>query len=206
MPVNIKHSTSSHTETWLEAHLKQYQHIYDMGLLDPKKHYRFVEEMAFISAQSGVPKKAMLTSMVGVCSQEEVDWVVNLYKNIELGVCGLLYEHVSRSQVRMLQTCGALLRNGLDVRLIMVQELITALKEGVAVDNHVIAIPNFHVCKASGGSLPQWQVSMLLGWLQGRAIREQVTLLASGPLSSVVADYGETFSEHFEDYYKIIKQ
>jgi hypothetical protein len=218
MPINYKNSilpkpdevetpepVPEGEKTEMDKHVERYAEFYESGLFTPKKHYRFIEELQLIAVQSGIPKKALLTSMTTVCGGAEVNWVKNFRKNINLGQYGLAYSDTSHSQRRMLHVGGALLRNYVDVQLIMVQDLITKLKAGEVFDPEVAIVPNFHICKSTGGDLPQWQTSMLLGWLQKRSIQELATVIGVGPMASVGKDYGESVKEHIEDYLKIVK-
>lgn len=185
-----------------KLHLKTYKDIYAHNCLQPDIHYRLVIELDKYSAMSNVPARFIYKSATNFCTPPELDWAMNLQKQLQDGMYGLIYsDSCANVEDRMMGLAGLFIRNFVDARIYTVQFLLDTLASGEEIDGRILLIPNFFVMKSMGGSLPAWKISSLLGFLMERYSKGLPTVLYVQDLKSLGDEYGKAFKDHIENHY-----
>lgn len=123
--------------------------------------------------------------------------------------CGVVYVGLENSKVpiedRMLAMTGAFLRNYVNAKFMVVQDVLLQLKKGEMPECTVLLIPNFCLSKGDGGHIASWEVSSLLGLLYSRLGKGLKTVLYVSSMESLVAQYGKPFKSHIDSHYVIVQ-
>ena len=130
-----------------------------------------------------------------------------LNQHSDAGVLGLVYvgrKPASPVAQRMMALAGACLRNFINAKVMTVQEVLARLKEGNMPNPSVLFIPNFFIGKEHGGAIPAWQVAGLWGLLLDRQAEGCQTFLYVEDMDAMAAQYGDTFKDHFINYFERI--
>jgi hypothetical protein len=139
-----------------------------------------------------------------VCGADEVEWVRQFHFHTGSRTFGLVYVGWTSDppvEDRMAAIAGALIRNSVNARVMMVHDLIDAAAKGAVPDISCLLIPNFFIGKAQGGDMPSWRVSFLLEvLLQRHAIGVQ-TVLYSSDLDTMSIEYGAALTRHIKHHY-----
>jgi len=132
------------------------------SVIDPTIHARLLQTMPSALKDAGILERHLLNSMRGVCSPNEIQWVLKFKNNVKHGVSGFLYLGKDTDGVvleRMSLIAGALTRNYILARVLTLQRLLRCLKEGEAPAGACILVPNFFLGKHQGGGLvSHWAV------------------------------------------------
>jgi hypothetical protein len=186
-----------------EKHQYVYAHMYEPGVLDPDVHYKLVEDFDHYLSIARVRPEFVINNMDSIgCGEVEQDWVRGIRKHASNRIAGLAFIGSKNVADRMGAIVGACLRNYIDARIITVQELLRSMKDGDAEDPTVLLIPNFFIGKQSGGDLPTWQVSQLLGLLYQRFFDNRLTVIYVQDMNALAEGYGLPFKEHVEKNYE----
>ena len=189
----------------LVEHVKAHLQIYKHKVLRPEVHHRLVQDLPRIALTANIPPTYIYTSMVGTCGPQEVDWVRTLKNHHEHNIAGMAFVGmIPNVEDRMMHIAGACIRNYLDARVMTVQEVIEKQKAGAMPEPRVLLIPNFFLKKDSGGDIPSWQVSSLLGLLYSRFAKQLHTVLYVQNLHSLAEAYGVSFSGHIQSHYTLV--
>ena len=186
---------------------KPLRKYFESGLLRPEVHLRLVGDIQTIASAAGIPPISIYTPASDHCSQDEIDWLVD-YKHLEIGESGgLLYTgDCTDVGVRLFTMAGALIRNFISPRFMTVQEVIEVYKKGGEVEAAVLLIPNFYLGKKSGGDIPSWQTSMLMGMLLSRYAKGKKTIMYVEDVNAMEGDYGSAFASHLTCHFKQITE
>jgi len=190
----------------LSDHVAKYPECYASKVLSPEKHYRLVSELEHIASDANIPKHLIYSKAADFCNTDELQWVRD-YPSLPMGSDGgICYVGgCGDIGVRMFAMAGVLLRNFIRARVFTVQEVLAAEKSNNPIIATALLIPNFYYTSKSGGKIPDWQVSMLLGLLYSRYANSCKTIIYVEDLNRLKADYGEPFYSHITTHFKIIK-
>lgn len=191
-----------HDDGATQFHRQKYKAYYDPGILDADAHWPLVEDLDRITSTANIPETFVYTrSMASYCDQEEVDWVKKLRQHRKAGKAGLMYTGTSKSvSDRMMAITGALLRNYIDARFYMVQDVIDQLRSGTMPSPTVALCPNF---VTFGKESPEvdWKCSLLLSWLLKRYAEGKITILYAASYQKANNQWGSALAEELEAHY-----
>jgi len=179
---------------------------FDFGVLKEEVHGSLVKNMDKISVATGVPAKYIYTEDNGVCNAKESDWLLHCRKYRQEGYGGLILtgtEFVHSPEEKMMVMGGKLIRNFIDARLVIVQELLEEMKDADIDSSDVLLIPNFFIAK-KGTSLPDWQVNLLQGLLIKRLCQQNLTVLYVQSMEELKKAYGQSMHDHLIKNYSIL--
>lgn len=189
----------------ISKHKEKYKDIYNYGCLKPDIHLRLVVDMDRYVALANVPARFIYQSAKEFCEAFEIEWAKKLASYIEDGDYGLMFTDKCKDlDNRMYGIAGMLIRNFIDARVYTVQHILDLLKDGDDIEGRVIIIPNFFLMKSMGGSIPEWKISSLLGFLMERYAKGLPTILYIQNLNSLDGEYGKAFRDHIENHYTIV--
>lgn len=174
--------------------------VFKSGIMDKEYHSRLIADLENVSMVAGIPPSMVWSRLSEYCGQHEIDWVKHMRDDQS---AGMVYVGVYDVPVedKMMAIAGALLRNHIDARMMIVQDVIAALKDGDMPFPKVLLIPNFCLDKKNGGDIPTWEVSQLMGLLLSRMARGKKTILYVGSMTSLEIQYGSAFRKHIEAHY-----
>lgn len=177
--------------------------VFDLGIMDKEYHARLIADLENVSLVAGIPPNMVWSKLSQYCEDEEFEWVRHFR---EITECGLAFvgPHTIPVEDKMMAITGAFLRNHIDARMIVVQDIIKYLKDDDMPSPCVLLIPNFCLEKTGGGDIPTWEVSSLLGLLYSRMAHNQKTILYIGSMTALEKQYGAAFKSHIENHYKIV--
>lgn len=162
------------------------------AVLDPVRHERLLMDKAHILAMANIPESVLNTSMVGLCTEAQIDWVRKFHSVRKLHSGVVLTG--SKSEQAMLMT-GALIRNFVDARVITLDVLLGLSEGDHAPDPTVMVVPNFFQ-RSYGKTLPAWKVSLLYDILLKRKAGDRQTILVIEEADAMAAAYGPAIREH----------
>ncbi len=173
------------------------------SILDIKgKHARLIADLPHVCETANVPPSFVHTSIKGVCTQAEMDWVVNFHKNRAMGVAGLALVGSDEPDKHMMAMAGAFLRNYIDARVVTKDTLLNS----AAVDNlsapTVLMVPNFFI-KGYGKGQPSYKVQALYDVLLSRFTASKPTVLYIEDFDAMRKEYGEVIASHIKAHYKM---
>jgi hypothetical protein len=170
-------------------------------VLDPVRHERLIKDIDHITRVANVPLEYLRRSMVGMCSEAEIDWVRNFkkYRQTHAGLAVVGHED---AESKCLAICGALLRNFVDARVMPLNSVLDLDPEDV-VGPTVMIIPNFHQ-RSYGKTLPAWKVSELYDALLSRYSANKPTVLAFQSLAEMELSYGQAIADHVKKHYRVL--
>lgn len=176
---------------------------YDSGLMDPAYHERLVADIQGVVQQAGISEPYVWTSMRKYCGQAEINYIQNikLWARQDDPVFGMVYVgKVEKAPVndRMMSLAGACLRSYINAKVMNVQEVIAALKDGVMPSPTVLLIPNFFLARSNAGRIAEWEVSSLIGLLYKRQQEAKQTVLYVADWAAMKIQYGQVFNDHIE--------
>jgi len=175
---------------------------YASGVLDPDVHEQLVSGLSRYARLAGVPKRMICETLSAYCSAKEIEWVSNVHSH---ATCGLVYVGAEQVETRMMALIACLLRNFVDARYLTGHVALAQLKDTGSVANTVIAIPDFFISKAEGGTLAPWNVNGLLGLLHARAAEAHQTIIGVSNIDTMSAEYGTAFKTFVLDHYQVIR-
>jgi hypothetical protein len=177
------------------------------GLIDPTYHAALLRDVDSVVRAANIPPAMLYRSMVGLCSDDELDYIREIRRHADRGVYGMVLEGL-RPSVSPLERfeamAAACLRNYISARLMTLQEVLERLKDGDMPNPQVLLVPNFCV-SVDGGRIAQWEVPELLGLLYARQAEGRQTVVYVQALSSVGAAYGSGCEQHLasESFIKV---
>lgn len=172
--------------------------------LDPVVHSRLIADLQSVCETANVPSQYVEESAVPYVSKGVLQWLKDFPVHRKAGR-GLLLTGVQpiAPEKQMLAICGALLRNFIDARVMLLHRLIDDAKEGHSANPSVLLIPNLHL-KTVGKALPDWQVQYVYDLLLSRRVQGKLTCAYVEDLKSLEAIYGAAFSRHLQDNFKLV--
>lgn len=178
---------------------------FSQGTLNREVHGRLVQNLDSIARSANVTVPMICTPLSKFCTPGEIDYIRQLKAQAQKGLLGMVFVDPDvPMNTKMMAIAGACLRNFINARVMTVQTVLGELKADEMEQPTVLLIPNFHVGKKQGGSLPDWQISMLLGMLYIRQSAGQQTFLAIEGMDELQADYGTTFRQHLEANFQLV--
>lgn len=175
----------------------------ESGLMDSDYHERLIADIQGVVKQAGIPEPYVWTPMSQYCGETEVDFVINLSTHVDSikPVFGLVYiGKIEGSPVndRMMSIAGACLRNYINAKVMVVGDVISALREGQMPSPTVLLIPNFFMGKDGSGKVAEWETPLLLDMLYKRQQEGKQTVLYVSDLEALEAEYGHAFTDHID--------
>ena len=185
-----------------EQHLQRYAHYYEGGVIDYDTHFRLVPNIEVYAKQAGIPEHYVYHTSIGILEGKEVKYAKTWNELPSKHVFGGYYTQKSEGYMeRIYSIIGLSLRNYIDARIITLQDLITALKNGESIDNTLVCIPNLSVHKNSGGDVPSWQLSIVVGWLLGRINGKKQTIIYFEDTNTLKQQYGSLVETHIYNHF-----
>lgn len=177
--------------------------VFTSGLLDEEHHKRLILDIEQIAQTAGVPVPMIWSKLSDYCSPEEFEYIRHIKSTKHYG---LLYtgEQKPSVQDKMMAITGALLRNHMDCRLMVLQNVLHLLKNDAMPEPRCLCIPNFCLGSKEGGDIPSWEVSALVGLIYNRGALGLQTVLYAQSLAVVGVQYGTTLSQYLETHYKVL--
>jgi len=184
------------------------EQAFETNVLHKDVHMSLVKNLDKISLATGVPKKFIWTEDTdNVCTKHEWKFIVKCRKYRSDGYAGLIITNnstqIHSAEEKMMMMAGKLIRNFIDARLVIVQDLLDEMKEGYKDDSDVLLIPNFFIPK-KGIALPDWQVNTLQGLLIKRLCAGDLTILYVQSMDDLKKSYGAAMYNHLNQHYKIL--
>lgn len=172
-------------------------------ILDEEVHAPLLRNLDNIASSANIPVTMMYTSMIGVCSAQELDYVRGIRKEQQYE--GLVYVGESTGQpirTRMMVVAATLLRNFINAKVMTMQEVIGCLRVDKMPRPSVLLIPNFF----EGGEqkVPDWQVGLVLDMLYTRGNSSQHTFLYVSDMQDLKSVYSEAVYRHLTDSFRLI--
>lgn len=174
---------------------------YESGVLSPSVHSRLVQNMEHFARRANINETHVLYKMSKFsCTKPEIDYVKSLKRQVADGNYGLVYLGKETKPVltRMMAVAGACLRNFVDAKVVVMQELLKDLKAGSPPDVSVLLIPNFFINRSEGGKIAEWDIPELLGLLYTRMAKGQQTFVYVSDFEALVKAYGEPMAMHLK--------
>lgn len=172
-------------------------------VLDPKTHARILADKENLARVANIPVSMLFESAKKYCDPAEIDWLtrfpVNRRMNRGLVLTG---NHTPPPEIKMMAMTAALVRNYVDARVITAQALLQSIEDGKGEvpDPTVMFVPNLFV-RHGGKGLPAWKVQILYDLLLSRFTAGKVSVLYVESMDAMGAEYGHTFTGHFEANY-----
>lgn len=157
---------------------------YAPGKLVLGVHEPLVARLEEFADKAGIPP-AFITGAQYALTDFERDYLVGFRRLHHTGALGLIYSGTHSPDVldRTRSIVGALVRNYIDARLVMRDELVTLLFNGKnGPQEPLVAVPDFH---AEG--IPTSAAQSLKSWLTGRMARGRQTVLGFPSVKAVDA-------------------
>ena len=169
------------------------------GLIDESAHEMLLGDLSHWVRQAGIPERYVFSSLHETCDKPaEIDYITSMLDPDEESIGMVYLGKVGGASIndRMMSIAGVCLRNYVNAKVMTVQDVIEALKEGHMPSPTVLLIPNFFLSSDNGGRIPEWQVSGLLGLLYKRQQEGKQTVLYASSMKELESEYGASFTEH----------
>lgn len=165
------------------------------GLLNREFHDRLLGDLPAVVSIAGVPDFAVWSRLSEYLPTEEYEWVRNMRGSSDNGLC-FTGEFPIPVEDKMMAIAGACLRNYTDARVMPLQSVIAALKEGVMPVPTVLLIPNFCQEDNDGGNIASWDTAHLLSMLLARGAQRKKTIIGITSMAVLSKQYGLSFKNH----------
>ena len=176
------------------------------NMLDQQFHARIIADCERVCAVAGIQKRYLLESMQGYCGPAEVDWVRNFKRYEAAAIPGLLITDATRPHIICQAIAGALVRNYIDARVMSVNSVLDAYKDGEnMVAPHVLLIPNMYI-QATGRAMPSWRVQVLYDLLLERTVHGKPNVLCAETSQGLITAYGQPFADYLSSYKTLLGQ
>ena len=176
---------------------------FDSGLLHKEYHERLLSDLPQLVQKANVPLHAVWSRLSEYCTTDEVNWVRHLRNTADSGLVFIGKAFKVIPEDKMMAITGACMRNYTDARIYAVQEVVARLKSDSMPAPTVLLVPNFCLDKDSGGDMPTWEITHLMGLLMTRASKGLKTILYCSSMASVEKQYGDNFRKHLEAKYSL---
>lgn len=201
MPININ---TADPQAELVKQTQSMAKFYEPGLLKPDSHWRIVDDLVGIARTANIPPQYIYKhSMVGTCSEAEIEWVRQLKRLPDMDIAGLAIHGTQKGLLyeRMLAMAGALVRNFVDARVVTLQTLLEDIKAGAQTEGTVVIVPNFHTSPEKGGGLHPRFIGQLLDWLYQRYGEQKQTVIYIESLPLLREHYGDDIAQLVTSHY-----
>lgn len=176
------------------------QEAFKMKLLDKDHHERLLLDLRRVATVAGIPPQFVWARLSDYCGKSVIHWVSEVRRTESSGMVFVGAQEMP-IEASMMAIAGACLRNYIDARVMPVQDVLQHLKDGDMPSPTILLIPNFFLEKKSGGDIPSWQISSLLGLLLSRMGRNQKTVINVWDMDMLGQIYGDTLKTHVETQY-----
>lgn len=177
----------------MSATLKQ--EAIDNGLIDEATHDMLLADLGHWSRQAGIPEKFVFSALKDYCDTEaEIDYVSTIM-DPDIEPIGMVYTgNIDGAAIneRMMAIAGVCLRNYLNAKVMVLYDVLEALKQGEMPSPTVLLIPDFY----DGSKVAEWQRNGLLGLLYKRQQEGKQTILYVSNTKALEAEYGKPFTDH----------
>lgn len=190
-----------------KKHKAKYKAYYKPGLLDPEFHQKLVENIDRICSMGRIPALYVYgVPLSKYCDEADRKYVEGFRSWKKKGVAGMAYVGgVPHIADRMMAIAGALTRNYVEAQVMTIQEVIQSVKDNNTPTSTCLLIPNFYLPKDQGGSIPDWQVSMVMAMLMERFAQGVQTVIYVQDLNKLERDYGRPMLEFIRDHLYIVE-
>lgn len=171
-------------------------------VLDAVVHERLIQDIKSISEMSGIPALMIRTSMADYCAEPEKKWVREFQIHRAQGSGGLcLVGGDSATADDRLKAIGAaLIRNFIDARVYMLNELIDMMDTGDTPSPTVMLLPSFYL---GSYSYPEWKVQKLHELLMHRVGAAKQTVLYVENLTGMNERYGTAITQYIKAHWLV---
>lgn len=177
--------------------------VLENTVLDSVKHSRLLSDMTGVCTLANIPPSYVKSSMKGVCSPKEVDWVRRFNALREAGLGGIVLSGVSNSQARCLAIGGALIRNFIDARVLSLAAMIESKSD--VPNPTVLVMPNFYL-KSVTKSNTAWKGQVMYDTLMSRMVASRPTVLVIEDFESMTQEYGMMVRELLTSNFWIVQE
>jgi len=174
----------------------------DAGVLDPVIHERIIGNIDALAKRSNIPQTMITKSMVGVCTEEEIEYMKKLKKISNLGTyAGFMFVGDPQATKKFQTICGFLLRNFMDGVVMSASEAVDSGKQ-VALSCQVLLIPDFYRDVEGAGKMA-WKADVLklVSLLEQRRMSGGLTLIQIDTRQGVKESFGPTFLTMLDNNY-----
>ena len=176
-------------------------------VIDPAQHGPLMRNARRVAQRANIPMRALFTSVVGVVTDTEYDWVKAYRQHASDGTAGLLITAIKPARPildRFSAIAAWAIRNSVRAQVLLLQDVFALLKEGEAPDPELLLIPDF---VTEGLAVQAWQASQLSSLLYGRyAAGHQTVLYVQAELAdaykTVDRAYGVLMAQHVRDHFE----
>lgn len=185
----------------------QLAQAYDSGVLDPTVHGRLVANLEQYARRANIQDAMILGKMSQFeCTAEEINYVRSIRRMSSEGSYGLVYlgRETKPVMTRMMAVAGACLRNFIDAKVMVIQDLLAQLKDGNPPEATVLLVPNFFIARAEGGRIAEWNVAELLGLLYARMAQGKQTFLYVSDFDALRKTYGDPIAMHLQNSFRAV--
>lgn len=166
----------------------------ESGLIDTVAHEMLLADIKGVLQQAGIPERFVWTSIHEYCESDEIDYVSTL-NDKDAEAIGMVYvgdiEGASIND-RMMAIAGTCLRNYINAKVMVLYDVLQALRGGDMPSPSVLLIPDFF----DGSKVAEWEKSGLLGLLYKRQQEGKQTIIYVSDKKALEAEYGKTFIDH----------
>lgn len=183
--------------------------VVELNIINEQFHARLLANIDEIAKVAGIPVPMVWARLSQYCTEQDMTWFTRMKVEKESGVVYVGVGSKAGSvpvEDRMMALAGAFLRNYIDARVMIVQDVVIRLKKDEMPSPTVLLIPNFCLAKYDGGGVAQWEVSSLLGLLYSRLAKGLKTVLYVSSMADLESQYGTPFVRHIETHYVIVKK
>lgn len=174
------------------------------SMLDEDVHRGIIADMPHILSTANIPEKYIHASMLnGECGPAEIDFIKHFKRYRAEGLGGLAIVGVDTAPTRMMEMCGALLRNFIDARIVTTIQLLDAFKAGNVPEPSVMMIPNFFVNPIGKWGLHAFEIQKLHDLLLSRLTANKPTVIYVEDMDVLKQTYGTAFASFIKGQYKI---
>lgn len=165
-----------------------------MSLMDREAHAPLLRDLERVALSANIPAQMIWTSMNGLCSDKEIEYVRGIRR--ENTACGLVYAGKgpkAKVPTRMMVIAGTLIRNYINAKVMTLQDVFHAMREGQMPRPTVLLIPNFY---AGNMDVKTWQVGLLVDMLYSRMNQGLHTFVYVSDMAEMRSKYTEAVHNH----------
>lgn len=179
---------------------------YASQVLNPTIHARLVADIETYAQDARIQPAAIWTPLSAVCGKSEIDYVRRFKFHKSEDVFGLAYiGNALEADIdgRMHAIAGALVRNFVRARVMVMSQLFDALDDEGIPEMSALLLPNFH-SRASVTKSP-WKLANILDVLMFRRALGVQTIIYAPDLDQVGLDYGSGVRRLITQHYTQVK-
>ncbi len=184
-----------------------YADPYASNVLNPTIHGRLVADIETYANDARIMPEAIWTPLAQSCGSDEIAYVKRFRFHRQEGIAGLVFTGSRDVDIdgRMRLMAGALVRNFIRARVMVMSELFDAIDEDGIPDMSALLLPNFHVPFANGGGKSAWKTANVLDVLMHRRLIGVQTIVYAPDLDQVGLEYGSGVRRLLMQHYIRVK-